>query len=132
MPIPDCIRTVNKRFTNPILGLIAGRAHSPIALVTHVGRHSGKTYTTPIMVERRRNGFVFALTYGPKVDWYLNVVVAGHCWLRWQGRNYSLENPRQLDQAAGLAAYPNPQRFILKRLGIMDFFEMDAVENQSE
>lgn len=132
MPIPDRIRTVNKYFTNPLLGLIAGRAHSPIALVTHVGRHSGKTYTTPIMAERSRDGFVFALTYGPKVDWYRNVLAAGQCRLRWHGREYALDNLRQLDQAAGLAAYPNPQRFILKRLGIMGFFEMGTVENQSE
>ena len=77
------------------------------------------------MVERSRDGFVFALTYGPKVDWYRNVLAAGRCRLRWHGQEYALDNLRQLDQAGGLAAYPNPQRFILKRLGIMDFFEMD-------
>jgi deazaflavin-dependent oxidoreductase (nitroreductase family) len=125
MPIPNKVRAINKRFTNPILRLIAGRAHSPIALITHIGRRSGKIYFTPIMVERSRDGFVFALTYGIKVDWYQNVMAAGRCLLLWHGREYALENPRELDQASGLASYPNPQRFILKKVGIWDFFEMN-------
>jgi deazaflavin-dependent oxidoreductase (nitroreductase family) len=133
MPIPTRIRYFNKRFTNRFLGIIAGKRYSPIALITHVGRRSGKTYRTPIMVERIWAGFAFALTYGSGVDWYQNVLAAGHCMLRWHGENFSLVHLKILTQAEGLATYPNPQRMILKKLNICDFFTMEIVQTgQSE
>lgn len=46
-------------------------------LVRHVGRRSGKPYETVIMVWPLRASFVIALTYGPKVDWYQNLLAAG-------------------------------------------------------
>jgi deazaflavin-dependent oxidoreductase (nitroreductase family) len=128
MPIANRIRYINKHFTNRLTGLIAGKSHSPIALIKHVGRLSGKIYQTPIMVERSPEGFVFALTYGPNVDWYKNVLAAGKCELLWHGQCFSLEHPQQLDQENGLAAFPNPKRVILKKLRIQDFFEMDVSE----
>jgi hypothetical protein len=33
------------------------------------------------MVEPTTDGVVIALTYGPEVDWYRNVLAAGHCEL---------------------------------------------------
>jgi deazaflavin-dependent oxidoreductase (nitroreductase family) len=124
MPIPNCIRYVNKWFTNRIMILLAGKKHSPIALVAHVGRRSGTTYRTPIMVERSANEFVFALTYGPRVDWYRNVLAAGRCELRWHGKTYPLVDPVAISQAEGLAVYPNPQRAILKKMNLSSFFKM--------
>jgi deazaflavin-dependent oxidoreductase (nitroreductase family) len=128
MPISNKIRYINKRFTNRITEKIAGKAHSPIALVKHTGRHSGKLYTTPIMVQRSRNGFVFALTYGAKVDWYLNILAAGNCMLTWQGNIYQLNQPQGLSPTDGRNAFPYPQRLILKWLAINDFFEMQIMK----
>lgn len=131
MPINSRVRYFNKRFTNHLTGKIAGKTHSPIALLMHIGRQSGKSYTTPIMVERSQKGFIFALTYGPNVDWYKNVQAAGKCDLRWHGRDYNLQNPQRLDPISGRMAFPYPQRFILKMLGIADFFEMEECRQVS-
>jgi deazaflavin-dependent oxidoreductase (nitroreductase family) len=125
MPIPKRVRYFNKCFTNRLMGIIAGKRFSPIALVIHAGRHSGKTYRTPIMVQPLPTGFAFALTYGCEVDWYQNVLTAGRCELRWHGKVYLLAHPITISQAEGLANYPNPQRMILKQLKINDFFNME-------
>jgi deazaflavin-dependent nitroreductase family protein len=124
MPIPNRIRYFNKRFTNRILALIAGKKASPIALVQHEGRRSGKRYQTPVMAEKSGESFIFALTYGTGVDWYQNVLAAGFCRLHWRGREYPLAHPEVLSPSEGLAAYPNPQRAVLKRLKNNDFFRM--------
>lgn len=129
MPINSRFRYFNKHFTNHLTGLIAGRKYSPIALVTHVGRRSGKTYTTPILAERSQEGFIFALTYGLEVDWYRNVQAAGQCRLKWRGKEYHLVQPQCLDQTSGMRAFPNPQRFVLKWLKIEHYFVMIAAKS---
>ena len=131
MPINSHVRYFNKHFTNHLTGKIAGKTHSPIALLVHVGRHSGKSYAIPIMVERSQKGFIFALTYGPNVDWYKNVQAAGKCELKWHGCEYNLQNPRWLDPTSGRMAFPYPQRLFLKMLGITDFFEMEECRQVS-
>ena len=50
-------------------------------IVIHTGRHSGRTYETPVNVFRTDGGFVFALTYG-RADWVQNVMAAETAQLR--------------------------------------------------
>jgi deazaflavin-dependent oxidoreductase (nitroreductase family) len=118
------IRYINKRFTNRITVKIAGARHSPICLIRHTGRRSGRLYATPMMAVRCADGFVFALTYGPNVDWYRNVQAAGCATLRWQGQEYAIENPQPIDARAGQNAFPFPSSLILRLLGIRNFFHM--------
>ena len=49
MKIPNKVRYVNKRFTNRLMMKIAGKKHSPIVLIEHIGRLSGKVLPVPIM-----------------------------------------------------------------------------------
>lgn len=72
MPFPKAITRFNRRVTNPILGRLAGRL-APFAIVVHRGRRTGREYRTPVMAFPRREGVVFALTYGLDVDWVRNV-----------------------------------------------------------
>ena len=118
-------RFLKQRF-NPLTMRIAGAAHSPFAVERHVGRRSGKSFSTPVIVEPVAGGFVFALTYGPEVDWYRNILAAQTCELRWHGREYRLERPQPLDLKTGLLAFPPLLRGILKLRGNGDFFRMDA------
>ena len=48
--------------------------HGPLAIIRHVGRRSGKPYETLIWVGLLQESCVVALTYGPVVDWYRNMV----------------------------------------------------------
>jgi hypothetical protein len=84
--------------------------------VQHVGRRSGKTYETPIIVSRVADGFVIELTYGPDVDWHKNVLAAGGCTLVWHGQPYRINQITPLDSETGRASFPVPQRWILQLL----------------
>ena len=76
MPIPKAVAAFNKRVTNRITGPFAGRLPG-FAVVTHVGRSSGRHYRTPVNMLRRGADYVFVLTYGPQADWVRNVEAAG-------------------------------------------------------
>jgi deazaflavin-dependent oxidoreductase (nitroreductase family) len=122
----DRVRQFNKCTFNPWILKSAGRAHSPFAVVGHIGRRSGAAYKTPVIVRPVQDGFVFALTYGPGVDWYHNILAAGSCTLRWRGEAYKLDQPVTLSAEAGLLAFPVSLRWILKLNGKRDFFRMRA------
>jgi deazaflavin-dependent oxidoreductase (nitroreductase family) len=106
-----------KHTLNPLTRRLARSPFGPFSLVRHVGRRSGKLYETPIIAARVPDGFVIELTYGPDVDWHKNVLAAGGCTLVWRGREYAIGHIEPLDAAAGRAAYPPPQRAILRLLG---------------
>ena len=118
------IRSFNKHFLNRVLRRLAFRSRGPFAIVYHVGRRSGKPYETTIMVEPVPDGFVMALTYGPEVDWYRNVLAAGHCTLLWHGRTYALEQPEPYALQAALPLYSRFKRMVLRRLGTKNFVHM--------
>ncbi|MBV9232041.1 MAG: nitroreductase family deazaflavin-dependent oxidoreductase, partial [Chloroflexi bacterium] len=73
MMFSNRMRYVAKHVINRLTIRNAGSAKSPFAILRHVGRRSGKEFETPIMVAPLGEDFVFALTYGPKVDWYRNL-----------------------------------------------------------
>src|SRR6266480_7077658 len=100
------IRTFNKHITNRITRRFANFSRGPFALVRHIGRRSGKTYETPIMVEPVGDDFVIALTYGPEVDWYRNVLAAGHCTLLWHRRKYDIEKIEPIEIKTALSHFP--------------------------
>jgi deazaflavin-dependent oxidoreductase (nitroreductase family) len=122
----DRIRHFNKRTFNPWILKSAGGDRSPFAVVGHVGRRSGKAYATPVIVRPVEDGFVFALTYGPDVDWYRNILAAGRCSLRWRGETHRLEQPETLSVEAGLQAFPIPLNWVLGLNGIRHYFRMRA------
>jgi len=120
----DRVRQFNKRTFNPWILRSAGTAHSPFAVVEHAGRRSGAAYATPVIARPMQDGFVFALTYGPGVDWYRNILAAGSCTLRWRGKACRLEQPETLSAEAGRKAFPAPLGWILRLMRKRDFFRM--------
>lgn len=117
------IRAFNKRVTNPILRGLAHRSRGHFALIRHVGRRSGKTYETPIMVFRVEDGFVMALTYGPNVDWYRNIQAADQSVLFWHKHKYILQKPVVIDKQTAWRAFPPFVRRILQIHGTLNFVE---------
>ena len=120
------IRGFNKHIFNRLIRRFAGVSNTPFAIIRHVGRRSGAAYETPIIVEPLGDGFVIALTYGPKVDWYRNVQAAGHSALLWHRKAYALEQPEQIDPQTALPVFPPPLRQILRLLGTQQFVRMRA------
>jgi deazaflavin-dependent oxidoreductase (nitroreductase family) len=72
---------------------VAGVRRSPIGLVRHVGRRSGRSYATPLAVHREDRSLYVPLTYGPNARWCLNVLAAGRCTVRLGGRELEADEP---------------------------------------
>jgi hypothetical protein len=109
----------------------AGSTRSEFALVRHVGRRSGKSYETPIIVMPMGEDFVIALTYGPKVDWYRNLQAAGQGTLLWHGRAYPIGKSESMDRTLALSAFSPLQRFILRFVGLQHFVRVKSIPSES-
>ena len=125
MKIPKQIGVFNKHILNPLLGRVARSGRGPFAIIRHVGRKSGRTYETTVIVVPVTGGFVLALTYGREVDWFRNVQAAGGCVVVWHGREYLIERVEPLDATGGRALFPQPERTILTLIGIEDYVKLN-------
>ncbi|HEX4203026.1 MAG TPA: nitroreductase family deazaflavin-dependent oxidoreductase [Ktedonobacteraceae bacterium] len=128
---PNRIRYFNKYILNRLIGKSAGSAHSHFALVRHTGRRSGKSYETPIIVMPTGEDFMIALTYGPKVDWYRNLVATGQGTLLWQGRSYTIGKPEPVDQTSALQAFSALERPILRLFNVQHFARVKSIASES-
>ena len=86
------IRPFTTKVVNPITRRFAGWMPG-FAILTNVGRKSGKTYHTPINVFKRGDHYVFVLTYGSNVQWLKNIFAAGSVEMRTRGRDIHLVEP---------------------------------------
>jgi deazaflavin-dependent oxidoreductase (nitroreductase family) len=114
----DRIRQFNRRTLNPATLSIAGNRLRIYSAIEHMGRRSGRAYSTPVVAVPFGDGFVVPLPYGTSVDWYRNVQAAGTCTLRWNEQEYALERPELLTQAEALDAFPWLQRIIFDAGGV--------------
>src|SRR3954447_422197 len=92
MPLPRQLARFNRVVTNRVLGPLA-RYLPGFAVVSHVGRRSGRTYPTPVNVFRRGDRYVIALTYGADSQWVRNVVAAGGAEIETRGRRLRVVDP---------------------------------------
>lgn len=124
MKLPGFVRSFNKHILNHLTGRLARSSFGLFAVVYHVGRRSGRSYETTIMLVPVDSGFVISLTYGAKVDWYRNVMAAGRCRVLWHGKRYAIERIETMDVHTALPLFPQPERFALRLMGIRDFITM--------
>ena len=89
------IARLNKYVTNPVVRCGARRWPN-LALVTHVGRRSGKEYRTPVMAFVADDAISVVLNYGTESDWVRNVTAAGTASVDHRYRHYILSDPRVL------------------------------------
>ena len=106
MALSDRLARFNRRLFNPVVRTFAGRWGSPLAVVEHRGRRSGRRYRTPVLAFHVDDGYVVALFYGADSDWARNVLAAGSCTLERGGRRVQLAGPRMLDVSEGMALAP--------------------------
>jgi deazaflavin-dependent oxidoreductase (nitroreductase family) len=122
-PLKPMIR-FNKYIFNRFARTFAGSTPTFFAIIRHVGRRSGNAYETPIIVEPTQGGFVIALTYGPEVDWYRNIVAANGGTLRWHSRDYVINGIESITAETGLRAFHAILRPILRFRGTQDFVKI--------
>jgi deazaflavin-dependent oxidoreductase (nitroreductase family) len=126
MPAPRWLAHFNLYVTNRILGPLATRMPG-MGVVVHVGRKSHRVYRTPVLVFRRGNRFLIALTYGRNSEWVRNVVAQTGCELETQGRRLLLSSP-YLFRDENRRAMPGFVRVALGLLNVSDFLELKVSE----
>jgi deazaflavin-dependent oxidoreductase (nitroreductase family) len=112
--LADRLARFNRRLPNRVIRTFAGRRLSPVALMVHQGRRSGRQYRTPVMPLPLGDGFLVSLPYGPERDWVRNVLAAGRCTLQRGGRRFELDDPRLLDAAGAAPLLPAALRPALR------------------
>ncbi|HMF03941.1 MAG TPA: nitroreductase family deazaflavin-dependent oxidoreductase [Acidimicrobiia bacterium] len=122
MAIPKAVARFNNHVTNHV-SRPAARHLPGFAVVTHLGRRSGRTYQTPVNMFRDGERYVFALTYGADSQWVENVMAAGSCEVRTQGRTVRLCEPRIFTDPERRPV-PAPVRIVLQVLDVSDFLSM--------
>jgi len=110
----DTMAHFNRGVTNPIALRISGRI-PPWVTVTHRGRRSGRTYTTPVVAFGTADGLVVPLPYGTDRDWVRNVEAAGGCRIERAGRTRDMTRPEVIDAAHARPLLPAVVRSTLGR-----------------
>jgi deazaflavin-dependent oxidoreductase (nitroreductase family) len=106
---------------NRVTTRLARAGRGPFALIRHVGRKSGRSYETPVILAVVPEGFVAELTYGENVNWYRNIVASGGCVVVHGGREHRVNRIEGYDAERGRNAYPPPFRQILRAAGRSEF-----------
>jgi hypothetical protein len=111
----------NKQTLNPTTLKIAGGPSGVYATVKHVGRRSGRSYSTPVVAKPLLDGFVIPLPYDSSVDWCRNVQAAGTCTLIWNDQAYILERPEIIGPSQALKAFPLGSRMLYPAGGLKEY-----------
>jgi deazaflavin-dependent oxidoreductase (nitroreductase family) len=113
-------RTVTNRVAIRFVARLPG-----FAIVTNVGRKSGRLYRTPVNVFREANGFLIALTYGRDSGWVRNVLAAEGCQLETQRGKYALFRPVVVRDPTR-KRFPLLVRVILGLIDANDFLQLST------
>ena len=121
------MRRVTTHLFNPGTLLVFGRLPG-CGILTHIGRTSGRRYRNPVFVLRRGDDYVFALTYGSRAQWVKNILAAGGCEIRAQGRDIRLVEPELfVDPTRQLM--PLSYRIATTGVGVREFLSMHAASS---
>jgi deazaflavin-dependent oxidoreductase (nitroreductase family) len=119
MPLPKGLARFNKVVTNRVVGPFAARLPG-FAIVTHVGRRSGREYSNPVNLFHSGDRYVIALTYGADSQWVRNVLAAGEPRVLTRGHTIHLVEPDVVhDERQSLV--PPPVRPFLRATNVTDF-----------
>ena len=129
MPAPRWLARFNLHVTNRLLGPLAADLPG-IGVVLHIGRKTRQQYRTPVLVFRRGNRLIIALTYGRESQWVRNVLAEDGCELDTESRRLQLSHPHLFhDEHRG--AMPAFVRFVLSLLNVSDFLEFTIAEKDA-
>ncbi|MGH9137738.1 MAG: nitroreductase family deazaflavin-dependent oxidoreductase [Acidimicrobiales bacterium] len=125
MPMPRALARFNRRVTNPIQRLWAGRLPG-YAIIEHTGRKSGKQYRSPVNAFRTPDGFAFAVNYGVESDWVQNLLAAGGGHVVYRRKRVAVGEPTLVTGPEGLSLLPALPRALVRRLGVDNVLRVTA------
>ncbi|HET9073041.1 MAG TPA: hypothetical protein VFN48_00550 [Solirubrobacteraceae bacterium] len=91
--MPPWLPAFNRRVTNRIQGVYAPYL-PPLAVVIHVGRRSGRVYSTPVTAQLWAGKVAIALPYSARAQWVRNLEAAGGGEMIRRGRRFGFTGPR--------------------------------------
>lgn len=118
----DILRKFNRAILNPITKLFAGRLF--YSLVYHIGRRSGKAYSTPVFATIMKEHIYIPLPYGANTDWILNVEARGKCDVKISGKLYLSTNPEIVDALMALPAFSSILQWAFERASIKQYLRL--------
>jgi deazaflavin-dependent oxidoreductase (nitroreductase family) len=98
MRLPRRLARFNKKVTNPIQSLWAGRV-APWIILVHTGRTSGRSYRTPLLAWKRGDRLMISILYGEQSHWVRNVLAAHGAEVVRRGKGYRLRDARLVTTA---------------------------------
>jgi deazaflavin-dependent oxidoreductase (nitroreductase family) len=119
MPLPKGLARFNNVVTNRVVGPFAARLPG-FAIVTHVGRRSGREYSNPVNLFHSGDRYVIALTYGADSQWVRNVLAAGEARVLTRGSTIHLVEPEVVHDPSR-SHVPAPVRPFLRATNVTDF-----------
>ena len=120
-------RKLNRVLTNRGALRSAGSASSGTAVVVHRGRRSGRTFRTPVHLDRVGDSFVIALAYGTGADWVRNVLANGGAAVEIGGERFITAHPAVMASADILAALPARQRRAITMFAVPNCLRLEIV-----
>lgn len=123
------IRPMSK-VLNPAIGRFAGRRHfAMVGHIQHVGRRSGRTYSTSARVVVDGDIVLIPLTFGNTSDWVRNIRASGGCVVHVDGNTYRAQRPQLFSPTAPVvrAAFGPAERAGFRLLGIQQFLQLQVV-----
>ncbi|MFN8033242.1 MAG: nitroreductase/quinone reductase family protein [Mycobacterium sp.] len=121
------VRKLNKALTNRGALRGAGSEASGTAVVVHRGRRSGKTFRTPVHLDRVHDSFVIALAYGDGADWTRNVIANGGAVIELGGDTFITKNPAIVPSAEVLHELPPRQQRAITMFNVAKCLRLDIV-----
>jgi deazaflavin-dependent oxidoreductase (nitroreductase family) len=118
------VAAFNRAITNRITIRFADRLPG-FAILTSVGRKSGRLCRTPVNVFREPGGFLIALTYGRDSGWVKNVLAAGRCQLETHRVTYHLTEPVIVNDPTR-RRFPLLVRIVLGLIDANDFLQLST------
>jgi len=114
----------NKHLLNPLALRLAARRPMYYGIVHHVGRRSGASYSTPVVVKLTSDGAVAPLPYGASTDWCRNVLKAGGCSVTLNGSDMAFTAPELICTHAAEPLVPANTAGVWRRIGIKKYLRL--------
>lgn len=123
----DAVRAMNKRFMNPRQMRSAGTPGAYAAVIHHVGRSSGRPYTTPVGVVRTGDEILITLPYGTRPDWLKNVLATGSASIDHEGVHIEVEHPEVVATVEVIDRFPESDRRTQQLFAVDQVLRLRAV-----
>jgi deazaflavin-dependent oxidoreductase (nitroreductase family) len=126
--VQNTVRRFNRALGNPHQMKTAGTPGAYASVIRHVGRKTGRSYETPVVVFATDDGFVIALPYGPGTDWIKNVLATGSATIVNEGETWLIDQPELVPTAEAAPYMPAKEQRELRRFAVDRCLRVHRVE----